>query len=158
MKRILMTSIVNLIELEEGWREKPYFCTEGYPTIGFGFKIGPKGAPLSNYQFKISKAVGAVWLNELVDEFVKDMEKYQHIDDALKACNDARKAVLISMAYQMGVDGLAAFKNTLRAVAESRWTDAKAGMLNSKWAKQTPERANRHANQMLTGEWDKVYL
>lgn len=152
-----MTSIVNLIEYEEGWREKPYFCSEGYPTIGFGFKIGPKGAPLSNYQFKVTKPVGEVWLLELLSEFERDMLKYSHVSDALVACNEARKAVLVSMAYQMGVDGLAAFKNTLRAVSEGRWADAKAGMLNSKWAKQTPARAARHADQMLTGEWDKAY-
>lgn len=152
-----MTSIVNLIEYEEGWREKPYLCSEGYPTIGFGFKIGPKGVPLSSYQFKVTKPIGEVWLLELLSQFEQDMLKYSHVADALGACNEARKAVLVSMAYQMGVDGLAAFKNTLRAVAEGRWSDANSGMLNSKWAKQTPVRAARHAEQMETGEWCKLY-
>ncbi len=152
-----MTSIVNLIEHEEGWREKPYLCSEGYPTVGFGFKIGPKGAPIVNYQIRLPKPVGVVWLSELLGSVQSDMEKHPHIAEALESCNEAQKAVLISMAYQMGVDGLAAFKNTLKAVAERRFSDAKAGMLNSKWAKQTPVRAARHANQMESGEWCPLY-
>jgi len=78
---------------------------------------------------------------------------------AMQACerDPARMAVLQSMAYQMGVQGLAAFKNTLQAVIERRWNDAAAGMLNSRWARQTPERAQRHAQQMRTGIWAPEY-
>ena len=78
---------------------------------------------------------------------------------ALQICaaDPARLAVLQSMAYQMGVQGLAAFKNTLQAVIERRWNDAAAGMLNSRWARQTPDRAKRHAQQMRTGIWAPVY-
>lgn len=42
----MTTSIIQLIQIEEGYREKAYYCSEGYPTIGTGHKIGPKGAPL----------------------------------------------------------------------------------------------------------------
>jgi lysozyme len=33
------------------------------------------------------------------------------------------------------------------------YTIAADYMLQSKWAKQTPNRANRHAEQMRTGVW-----
>lgn len=152
-----MANIVSLLNFEEGWSSKPYYCSEGYPTIATGIRIGPKGAPLSNYQFTVSKAVGAVWMSEEVQNKVSDMSKYANITEAMSACNDARKSILISMAYQMGADGLAKFMNTLKAVAQKRWNDAAAGMLNSAWAKQTPNRAKRHAQQMLTGEWSPEY-
>ena len=61
------------------------------------------------------------------------------------------------MAYQMGIDGLAGFKNTLKNIAAGRWNDAATGMLDSKWAKQTPNRARRHAEQMRTNIWAKEY-
>ena len=65
----------------------------------------------------------------------------------------ARKGVLINMAFQMGVTGLSAFKNTLALVQAGRYQDAAKAMMQSKWASQTPARAQRLSNQMATGEW-----
>ena len=149
--------IISLLNFEEGYSEKPYYCSAGYPTIGIGKRIGPKGAPLSNYQFTASRQLAAVWLSEELQQKVADMSTHANITAAMAACNDSRKAILISMAYQMGADGLAKFANTLKAVAEQRWGDAANGMLNSAWAKQTPNRAARHAQQMKTGEWCREY-
>ena len=149
--------IISLLNFEEGYSEKPYYCSAGYPTIGIGKRIGPKGAPLSNYQFTASRQLAAVWLSEELQQKVADMSTHANITAAMASCNDARKAILISMAYQMGADGLAKFANTLKAVAEQRWGDAANGMLNSAWAKQTPNRAARHAQQMKTGEWCREY-
>lgn len=64
-----------------------------------------------------------------------------------------RFAVLLNMAFQMGVDGLLGFRNTLAMVMQRQYAQAAIGMLNSKWASQTPERAKRLADQMRTGEW-----
>ena len=152
-----MPDIISLLNYEEGFSAKPYYCSAGYPTIGIGKRIGPKGAPLSQYQFTVSKQLAAVWLSEELQQKVADMSAHANITAAMVACNDARKAILLSMAYQMGADGLAKFTNTLKAISEKRWSDAKSGMMNSAWAKQTPNRANRHAIQMLRGEWHPEY-
>ena len=152
-----MSDIFTLLEREEGWSSQPYYCSEGYPTIGFGFRIGPKDAPLKHYRLSLSKALGMAWLAEEVQSTVTAMDKHPEIAAALASCNDARKAVLISMAYQMGANGLAQFSNTLKAIAEQRWADAQSGMTASKWARQTPNRANRHAIQMLRGLWHPEY-
>ena len=112
--------IISLLNREEGYSEKPYYCSAGYPTIGIGKRIGPKGAPLSQYQFTVSKQLAAVWLSEELQQKVTDMSTHANITAAMAACNDARKAILISMAYQMGADGLAKFTNTLKAISEKR--------------------------------------
>ncbi|SFB73949.1 lysozyme [Polaromonas sp. OV174] len=65
----------------------------------------------------------------------------------------ARFGVLLNMAFQMGVDGLLGFKNTLAMVRSGDFAGAAAGMLQSLWAKQTPERAERLSRQMKTGIW-----
>lgn len=152
-------SIYALIKFEEGWRPKPYLCTEGYPTVGFGFRIGPKGADLDLYQFWLPVRAGEAWLDSLISNLEVDMRRVPKLAMALQTCerDPARLAVLQSMAYQMGVQGLAAFKNTLQAVIDHRWDDAAAGMLNSRWARQTPNRAKRHAEQMRTGLWAPEY-
>ena len=154
-----MSSIYALIRFEEGWRPKPYLCTEKYPTVGFGFRIGPKGADINLYQFSLPVRAGEAWLDTLLGNLEVDMNRLPLIGMAKLACvgHPARMAVLQSMAYQMGVPGLAAFKNTLQAVIDRRWDAAAAGMLKSRWAKQTPGRAKRHAEQMRTGLWAPEY-
>ena len=49
------------------------------------------------------------------------------------------------MAYQLGCDGLSGFKKTLGLMANGNWDQASREMLNSAWANQTPDRANRHS-------------
>lgn len=149
-----MSQIIPILNFEEGYREKPYRDTLGYPTVAGGIKIGPKGAALSNYTFTVPRRVGDVWKEVFVENTITEMQLRPAIISALKGCNDARRDVLISMAYQMGVPGLAGFKNTLAMVSEGNFDGASRGMLNSLWAKQTPERAQRHAEVMRTGSYD----
>ena len=58
---------------------------------------------------------------------------------------------------RLGVGGLAQFKNTLALVESKRFEDAAVAMLQSKWTKQTPNRAKRHAEQMRSGLWCSEY-
>lgn len=147
-----MSQIIPLLNYEEGYREKPYVDTEGYPTVACGIKVGPKGAQLSNYAFTVPREVGDVWLESFVSTTIEKMNSNPSIVAALKACNPPRRDILISMAYQMGVGGLAAFKNTLAMIAAGNYAGAANGMLSSLWAKQTPKRAQRHAEVMRSGE------
>lgn len=150
-------SIIDLIAYEEGFRDTPYYCSEGYPTVGYGFKIGPKSAPLNLYQFRVPKDVATVWLASLLNLTISNMKSYSNIDKAIMVCNDAQSAVLVSMAYQMGPDGLAKFTTTLNRIANKDFEGASKSMLDSLWAKQTPKRAARHAEQLRTGQWNANY-
>lgn len=150
-------SIIDLISYEEGFRDTPYYCSEGFPTVGFGFKIGPKGVPLNLYQFKVPKDVATVWLASILNITISNMKSYPNIDKAIMACNDAQSAVLVSMAYQMGAEGLSKFNTTLGKIANKDFTGASKSMLDSLWAKQTPKRAARHAEQLATGKWYANY-
>ncbi|WP_147198531.1 glycoside hydrolase family protein [Pantoea sp. MBD-2R] len=149
-----MSKIIDILAFEEGYKEKPYIDTEGYPTIGCGILIGPKDTPLSHYQFSLPRSVGNVWMQQLLDEKVKQINNRPVLVAALKQCNSVRTDVLYSMAYQLGVDGLAAFKNTLLMIANGNFEGAAEGMLSSLWAKQTPARAKRHAQAMRSGTYD----
>lgn len=64
-----------------------------------------------------------------------------------------RFGALLNMAFQMGVDGVLGFKNTLAMVRAGDYEGAGNGMLESLWAKQTPARAKRISDQMKTGVW-----
>lgn len=58
------------------------------------------------------------------------------------------KDILEEMAYQMGIKGLLAFKNTLFAIVNKDYKTASTNMMNSLWAKQTPKRAQTLATRM----------
>jgi lysozyme len=133
-----------IIAVEEGWRGRPYYCSENFPTVGFGFRIGDKGAPLPN--FRLPLAAGEVWLDELIKELLHNAG---HLTAGL---NPVREAVMLSMAYQMGVTGLLGFKNMQSAIDRRAYWEAADHMLDSRWAKQTPARAERHAEMMRTGK------
>lgn len=148
------SKIIPILNYEEGYKESPYLDTLGYPTVAGGIRIGPKGASLSNYTFRVPRTVGDAWKQVIVDQKANEMSQRPSIAAAMNACNPPRRDVLISMAYQMGVDGLAGFKNTLKLIADGNFTAAADGMLNSLWAKQTPNRAKRHADVMRTGSYD----
>lgn len=64
-----------------------------------------------------------------------------------------RQDVLCNMAFQMGIGGLKQFRFTLGAVRTGQYGLAAKAMLQSKWAKQTPERAAELAEQMRTGAY-----
>lgn len=165
-----MTDLYDMTEYEEGWREKPYYCSERFPTVGFGFRIGPKDAPLSQYQFTLPRTAGEVWLRCLMNGYIDKVEsqpQYMNIKAAWHylrngsnyptPMQDPRCCVLLNMIHQMGLDGVAAFKNTLQFIAQGDFTKAATNMLASKWASQTPIRANRAAKMMKTGQWASEY-
>ena len=129
---------------EEGVVLHAYQDHLGFMTIGVGRLIDKrKGGGISHEEAMM-----------LLDNDIA--RKSQAVFKALpwaQSLNEARQAVLIGMAFQMGIDGLLGFKNTLAAVRDERYAHAANLMLQSLWAKQTPERARRMARQMETGEW-----
>jgi lysozyme len=116
----------------------------GFLTIGIGRLIDKrKGGGITEEEAEYL-------LKNDIDKRVKALEEKLPWINSL---DDARKGVLCNMAFQMGVEGLLGFKNTLKMVMDGKYTEAAAGMLHSKWATQTPNRAKRLAKQMETGEW-----
>ena len=149
--------IINQIEYEEGFRSQPYYCSQRYPTVGYGFRIAAQHAPLPD--FYLPRKAADVWLIEMLTGTEAEMRKRQPINDALTTIggNEPRRAVLISMAHQLGVVGLLAFTKTLDLIRRGDYSAAAREMLNSRWAKQTPERAARHAQQLRSGVWAPEY-
>jgi len=130
---------------EEGRKNSAYQDTLGFWTIGVGRLIdGRKGGGLSDAE------VDYLLDNDIAKVKAQIAQKLPWFT----ALDDPRQAVLIQMAFQMGIDGLMGFTNTLGAVRDQRYPQAAENMRQSLWAKQTPKRAVRLAYQMETGEWN----
>ncbi len=142
----MITNVEEMLRKEEGEVLHAYQDHLGYWTIGVGILIDQrKGGGLRREESDYI-------LRNRIRILEERIRAPLHFYDTL---NPPRKAVLLSMAFQMGLEGLLQFVNTLRAVKEERYHDAAAGMLASKWATQTPERVKRMARQMETGEWQQ---
>lgn len=133
-------------------RHVAYRCPAGALTIGYGHNLDALPLPGLDGLSCISEEQARQILREDVCAFAAIL------DEELpwwRSLNAPRQAVLLNMAFNMGVDGLLKFKNTLRAVREMRWKDARDGMLASKWAGQVGRRAVELSRQMSTGEWQE---
>ncbi len=146
-------NVIDVLEFEEGYRDKAYHCSEGYPTIGIGTKIGPKGASLSNYEFKVSREAAGVMLKDELDGVTEKLNANRWYSEL----TEDRKAIIQSMAYQMGYAGLIKFKNMIAALESKDYQLAARESLDSRWAKQTPARAERHAAVIGFGSIQQVY-
>lgn len=151
------SAIIQLLRQEEGICYSPYIDSLGYPTVGIGFKLGPQGIPLSHYSFRLSDNTINVWLEDNLSALKLAMLGRNEINIAYNHCNQPRRDILISMAYQMGTAGLERFHDMLSAIIKEDWDVAAIQMLNSIWAKQTQERAHRHASVMRSGQWQPTY-
>lgn len=64
-----------------------------------------------------------------------------------------RFGVLQNMCFNLGLTKLLGFKLFLASLEAGDWAMAKINMLNSHWAAQVGSRAERLAEQVITGEW-----
>jgi len=139
-----ITDIFTQLDRDEGNIPTVYKDHLGFDTIGRGFLVDKrKGGGLR------PEEIDFITNNRLAinaSEIRKRAPWTANMDPV-------RFAVLLNMAYQMGVAGLFGFVNTLKMIQAGDYSGAAAGMLNSTWAKQTPERAERLSKQMKTGEW-----
>ena len=124
-------NLLDHIKQEEGFRGDAYVDTEGFPTIGYGTKL-----PLSKEEAEVLLVLR---LDNMKKELHGRMFKaYGDIDLPSQVWD-----ILYHMAYQLGVPNLMNFKKTLGYIVTGQYRLASEEMLDSRWARQTPNRAKR---------------
>ena len=124
-----------MIIRHEGFKSKPYKDTQGVWTIGHG---------LTYIREEESKYIVKIRISELR----RKLKRHTWFNEL----NYDRKSVIISMAYQLGVNGLMKFKKTIKFLTLKDFENASIEMLDSKWALQTPNRAAELANIIRSGK------
>lgn len=124
--------IIEDLKRHEGFRSKPYVCTQGKWTIGYGYNLD---AGMAEEE--------AAWLLErrMRNVFINLRKK---IEDFGSWPPQVQRA-LVNMGYQMGVEGVLKFKNMLLYLDNRDYKKASEAALNSAWARQTPKRAKEVA-------------
>ena len=122
-------SLIDDIKKHEGFRSKVYKCTEGYDTIGYGFAIK---------DLELDEDIAEQILIKKLDSLQERIKsKFNWFDDSPQEVKD----VVVNMCYQLGVSGFSKFKKTIYLLETKQYEEASVEMLDSLWAKQTPNRA-----------------
>ena len=159
--RVDTMNLAKILMVEEGFSPAPYLCSEGYVTIGFGTKLQHlKGLKPEHFPIRVSISMAKEWMQSEVD--IKDgklrdpnINPFAH---TYANMDDDRRAIILSMAYQMGTAGVLKFKKMWRALSIYDYVGAAYEALDSTWAiSQSPNRAHRHADVLFGESMEEVY-
>ena len=130
-------NIKQMVIANEGWKTKPYKDSRGLWTVGVGHLIGN------------GKTLPKEWDRELTNEevrqlFEKDFD--EHLKQAQKTpgwdkANEAGRAGLIDLTYNMGGYWYTKFKKAAAFLKDGNFKDAALELKNSAWYKQVGGRA-----------------
>ena len=137
-----MSRLLQSVKKHEGYRNKVYLDTLGKRTVGVGHLC-----------------VEDFWEDnkEYEEKFLMTILKHdlqtaiKGADRVLVECpvlDDLAEEIIIEMVFQLGETGVSKFKNMIKALKIPDYQTAAIEMLDSKWAKQTPERAAGMSSEM----------
>ena len=132
--------LIKQLKKHEGLELKPYKCTSNKLTIGIGRNLEDVG---------ISEIEAEYLLMNDLDTYMTAAKTY----DWYNGLNDARKAVIVSMLFNMGQTNFNKFLKMKQALSVGDHAEAAKQMLDSRWAKQVKGRAVELSKQMETGRW-----
>lgn len=124
------------LPIDEGVRYAVYMDTRGIPTIGVGRNLRDVGVRADEVALMLKNDIATAETGA------------RALFAAFDALTEERKAVLVNMVFNMGKSRLAGFHKLIAAVEEQRWDDAAREMLDSDWAQQVGDRAQRLAAAM----------
>ena len=134
--------IIDLID-DEGEVLHAYRDHLGYLTIGVGHLIDKRK------DGQISQEASRFILSEDIDDRIKRLNEELPWFSSL---SEVRQRAFLNMSFQLGVAGFLEFKNTLEFAKNGDWENVYNGCLNSLWAEQTPDRAERIARMLRDNE------
>lgn len=130
---------------DEGCVLHAYSDSLGFLTLGFGRLIDKRrggGITYAEALYLLENDVRRHW-DELIARF-----------QWVEALDDARQVALANLAFNLGLNGLAQFKNTLAAIQAGDWDAAADGLRKSLWYRQVQKsRSDRIISMIQTGEF-----
>lgn len=126
---------------DEGRKARMYLDTVGKWTGGVGRNLSDR--PFSDDEIDL-----------MLNNDIRMVEN--QLDANLpwwRQMSDARQCALANLCFNIGIASLLCFKNSLALLKDGRWDAAADAFLDSKWAKQVPNRAKRVTDQIRKGEF-----
>jgi lysozyme len=140
--RVPRMDVLELVKRHEGFRRKPYLCSAGKRTVGYGRNLDDTG---------ISEVEAEWLLRRDIDKATAQLAAEPY----WAGLDDVRRAVLQDMVVNLGWVGLSKFLRFRSALAARQYDRASTEMLDSAWHRQVTTRAKRLASMMQTGLWPR---
>jgi lysozyme len=131
-----MSKLIDSIKKHEGYVGIVYKDSLGIDTIGYGFAI--KDLELDE---DICEIILERKLHYLTDRLSLKFGWFKYMPPEIKD-------IVTEMSYQLGVTGFSKFKKTIAYLQNKQWEEASVEMLDSLWARQTPNRAKELSNRV----------
>lgn len=125
---------------DEGLRLKPYRDTVGKASIGIGRNLDDVGISEDEADYL------------LINDIFRAMADLDRAMPWWRDLSEARQRALCNMAFNLGLTRLQGFKKMLAALEAQDWPSAAREALDSKWARQVGDRADRIAEAFAGGE------
>ena len=138
-----MDRLLQSVKKHEGYRNKVYLDTLGKRTVGVGHLC------VEDFWEDDKEYSEEMLMNILKDDLKNAIEGAERILKDCRILDSLAKEIIIEMVFQLGETGVSKFKNMLKALKEGPdYQTAAIEMLDSKWAKQTPNRAAAMSAEM----------
>ena len=129
-----MKDLLESIKKHEGFVEHVYEDSLGIPTIGYGFAIK---------DLVLDEDIAEEILIRKLEKLKRNANsRFRWLEDMPVVIQE----VILNMCYQLGVTGVSKFRRAISAFQEGDWDEAANEMLDSLWARQTPNRATELSN------------
>lgn len=130
-----------LIKQHEGLRLKPYLCTAGKYSIGYGRNLDDRGVSLSEAEYLLANDISAAR-----ESLTANLPWFVQLDEV-------RQGALVDLCFNLGWQGLGRFRRFLAAMGRSDWPLAAQELRQSLWYGQVGQRAPRVVGMIETGQW-----
>ena len=139
-----MDRLLESVKKHEGYRNKVYLDTLGKRTVGVGHLcVEDFWEDDKEYDEKFLMDILLDDLQNAIKGARELKEEYDCTD-----IDEIAQEIIVEMVFQLGKNGVSKFKNMWKALAEKNYIGASYEMLDSRWAKQTPNRAKAMAKTM----------
>ena len=134
------------IENDEGCKYEVYLDHLGLPTCGIGHLI-KEDAP--EHGLEVGTKIDEERVNELFETDIKEtIDECKLIYNDFDDLPEEAQYIIANMMFNMGRPRLSRFHKMKQAVDNRDWKEAANQMIDSRWYKQVPNRANRLVNRM----------
>ena len=139
-----MERLLQSVKDHEGYRNKVYLDTLGKRTVGVGHLcVEDFWEDDKEYEEKFLMTI----LEHDLQTAIKGAEDLMQ-EHGCSDIDDLAKEIIVEMIFQLGKTGVSKFRNMWKALSELNYVGASFEMHDSRWAKQTPNRAQNMSNKM----------
>ena len=138
-----MDRLLKSVKEHEGYRNKVYLDSLGKRTVGVGHLC------VEDFWVDDREYPEDMLMNILKDDLKNAIQGAERLLKDCHILDSLAREIIIEMVFQLGETGVSKFKNMLKALKEGPdYKTASTEMLDSRWAKQTPNRAKKMSDSM----------